>query len=164
MAGLRAGVAVAHPERLQAFSTVAPPARSVGSISITSAAAARVSLLDKDLVPTRRKINADVREETLVFLTKNGYKVLPGSQANFFMVDVGRDGHAFGDDMFAEKVVIGRTWPALPTYVRVTVGTAPEMQKFQTAFVKCMDKTPGTTMGAQLYRPQFYAPSELHRA
>jgi len=164
MAGLRAGVAVAHPERLQAFSTVAPPARSVGSISITSAAAARVSLLDKDLVPTRRKINADVREETLAFLTKNGYKVIPGSQANFFMVDVGRDGHTFGADMFAEKVVIGRTWPALPTYVRVTVGTAPEMQKFQTAFVKCMDKTPSPTLSSELYLPEFHAPSELHRA
>jgi len=164
MAGLRAGVAVAHPERLQAFSNVAPAARSIGSISITSAAAARVSLLDKDLVPTRRKINADVREETLAFLTKNGYKVIPGSQANFFMVDVGRDGRTFGADMFAEKVVIGRTWAALPTYVRVTVGTAPEMQKFQTAFVKCMDKTPGSTLGANLYLPEFHAPSELHRA
>jgi histidinol-phosphate aminotransferase len=164
MAGLRAGVAVAHPERLQAFTTVAPPARSIGSISITSAAAARASLLDNDLVPTRRKINADVREETLTFLTKNGYKVLPGSQANFFMVDVARDGHAFGADMFAEKVVIGRTWPALPTYVRVTVGTKDEMQKFQTAFVKCMDKPPSPATSAGLYLPEFHAPSELQRA
>jgi len=162
MAGLRAGVAVAHPERLQAFTKVAPPARSVGSISITSAAAARASLQDKDLVPTRRKINADVREETVAFLSKNGYKIIPGSQANFFMVDVNRPGAEFQKAMIAEKVSIGRTWKALPTFVRVTVGTPDEMQKFQTAFVKCMDKAP-TSLGAELYLPEYHIPTELYR-
>ncbi len=163
MAGLRAGVAVAHPERLAAFAKVAPPARSVGSISITSAAAARESLLSKDLVPTRRKINGDNREETIAFLTKNGYKIIPGSQANFFMVDVNRPGQEFQRAMLAEKVAIGRTWAALPTYVRVTVGTKDEMAKFQTAFVKCMDKTPGTALGAELHMPDFHVPMELYR-
>jgi len=165
MAGLRAGVVIAHPERLRAFTTVAPPARSLASISITSAAAARASLQDKDLVPTRRKINTDVRAETLDFLTKQGYKVIPGSQANFFMVDVGRPGGEFMQSMLKEKVAIGRTWAALPTYVRVTVGTKDEMDKFQTAFVKCMDMKPasGTALGASLYMPQMHVPSELYR-
>ncbi len=96
MAGLRAGFAIASPDLLAKFQTVAPPGRSVASISITSAAAARASLQDKDLVPLRRKINADVRSETLEFLTKKGYKIIPGSQANFFMVDVKRPGREFG--------------------------------------------------------------------
>jgi histidinol-phosphate aminotransferase len=163
MAGLRAGVAIAHPERLQAFTTVAPPARSLASISITSAAAARASLEDTALVPTRRKINGDIRTETLAFLAKQGYKIIPGSQANFFMVDVNRPGRDFQHDMLAEKVAIGRTWAALPTYVRVTVGTKDEMAKFQTAFVKCMDKTPGTSLGAELYIPEHHVPTELYR-
>ena len=47
-------------------------------------------------MPLRRKINADVRAETLEFLTKKGYKIIPGSQANFFMVDVKRPGREFG--------------------------------------------------------------------
>jgi histidinol-phosphate aminotransferase len=163
MAGLRAGIAFARPEYQAKFSTLAPPARSLASISVTSAAAVTASLNDKDLVPLRRKINADNREETLAFLAKKGYKIIPGSQANFFMVDVGRPGREFQQAMVQEKVAIGRTWAALPTYVRVTVGTKDEMQKFQSAFVKCMDKTPGTVNGASLYMPEFHAPSELYR-
>jgi histidinol-phosphate aminotransferase len=164
MAGLRAGFAVAKPELLAKFQTVAPAGRSLASISITSAAAARASLEDKELVPLRRKINGDVRADTLEFLTKKGYKIIPGSQANFFMVDTKRPGREFGAAMMQENVAIGRTWAALPTYVRVTVGTKDEMAKFQTAFVKCMDKAPGTANGAELYLPQYHnAPSELNR-
>jgi len=165
MAGLRAGVVIAHPERLRAFTTVAAPARSLASISITSAAAAGASLQDKDLVPMRKKINGDIRAETLDFLNKQGYKTIPGSQANFFMVDVGRPGGEFMQNMLAEKVAIGRTWAALPTYVRVTVGTKPEMEKFQTAFVKCMDMKPASSsnLGASLYIPEMHVPSELYR-
>jgi histidinol-phosphate aminotransferase len=80
------------------------------------------------------------------------------------MVDVKRPGREFGAQMMQENVAIGRTWSAMPTYVRVTVGTKDEMAKFQTAFVKCMDKAPGTANGAELYLPQYQnAPSELHR-
>jgi histidinol-phosphate aminotransferase len=165
MAGLRAGFAAARPDLLQKFATVAPPARSLASISITSAAGAKAALQDKDLIATRRKINADNRSETLEFLTKKGYTVLPGSQANFFMVDVKRPGHDFQQQMMKEEVAIGRTWAAMPTYVRVTVGTKEEMAKFQTAFVKCMDMapTPGPVNGASLYLPTHYTPSELYR-
>ena len=165
MAGLRAGFAVARPDLLAKFQVLSPVGRSLASISITSAAAARASLLDKDLVPLRRKINADVRSETLEFLTKKGYKIVPGSQANFFMVDVKRPGGEFGAQMMKENVAIGRTWKALPTYVRVTVGTKDEMAKFQTAFVKCMDTAPGTVNGAaELHLPHYdNAPSELYR-
>lgn len=163
MAGLRAGVAVARPDLLAKFMTVAPPARSLASISITSSAAARASLQDKDLVPLRRKINADVRSETLEFLAKHNYKVVPGSQANFFMVDVKRPGREFQAAMMKENIAIGRTWAALPNYVRVTVGTKQEMAKFQTAFLKCMDTAPGTANGASLYMPEYHVPSELYR-
>ncbi len=172
MAGIRAGILFGRPEYQAKFSTVAIPARSLASISITSAAAARASLLDKDLIPTRRKINADVREETLAFLTKKGYKIVPGSQANFFMVDTGVSqlpppgtygGGPFQKAMLAEKVSIGRTWPTMPTYVRVTVGTKEEMAKFQTAFVKCMDHTGVMSSGASLHLPEYHMPSELYR-
>jgi histidinol-phosphate aminotransferase len=160
MAGIRAGVAVARPDLLARFNTVTPANRSLASISITSAAAAKASLEDKQLVPLRRKINGDIRTETLAFLT-----IVPGSQANMFMVDVKRPGKEFHDNMMAENVAIGRVWSAMPTYVRVTVGTKPEMEKFQTAFVKCMDMKPksGLVSGASLEMPQYHVPSELYR-
>jgi histidinol-phosphate aminotransferase len=168
MAGLRAGFAAARPDLLAKFSSVAPMARSLASISITSAAAAKAALQDKTLIAERKKINTDNREATLEFLTKKGYTIVPGSQANFFMVDVKRPGREFQQQMIKEQVAIGRTWSALPTYVRVTVGTKDEMAKFQTAFVKCMEVAPSNAPvnGASLHLPEYhdhYIPTELYR-
>jgi histidinol-phosphate aminotransferase len=165
MAGLRAGFAVARPDLLERFNTVGGPSQSLASISITSAAGARASLQDKDLVPLRKKINADVRADTLEFLAKKGYKFVPGSQGNMFMVDVNRPGREFQATMLKENVAVGRTWAAMPNYVRVTVGTKAEMAKFQTAFVKCMDLPPGTVSGtATLQMPEFDIPNEMYWA
>ena len=164
MAGIRAGFAIARPDLIERFNVVGGPSQSLASTSITSAAAARASLLDKDLVPLRKKINGDIRTETLAFLTKHGYKVVPGSQGNMFMVDVGRPGREFQAAMLKENVAIGRTWSAMPSYVRVTVGTKAEMEKFQTAFVKCMDMPPGAANGAaSLHIPELHIPTELYR-
>ena len=164
MAGLRAGFAVARPDLLERFNVVGGPNQSLASVSITTAAAARASLLDKDLVPLRKKINADVRVDALEFLTKHGYKIIPGSQANMFMVDVKRPGKEFQRAMLRENVAVGRTWAAMPNYVRVTVGTKAEMERFQTAFVKCMDAPPGAANGAaELHMPEFHVPSEIYR-
>jgi histidinol-phosphate aminotransferase len=163
MAGLRAGLVFARPEYFQKFRAIAPYAPSLASVSIATAAAAQAVLLDKELVPLRRKINADNRSETLEFLTRRGYNVVSGSQANFFMVDTKRPGGEFQSAMLGENVLIGRTWDAMPTYVRVSVGTRGEMARFQAAFVKCMDQTPAAVNGAaRVYLPALN-PSELRR-
>jgi len=155
MAGIRAGFAFARPDLLAKFQSISPEIRlrNVASVSLISAAGAGASLRDPDLVPTRRKINTQVREATLEFMEKGGYKYIAGSQANFFMVDVHRPGHEFQENMLNEKIAIGRTWKAMPTYVRVTVGTADEMEKFKTAFVKCMDMPVASPTSAGLYIP-----------
>jgi histidinol-phosphate/aromatic aminotransferase/cobyric acid decarboxylase-like protein len=54
------------------------------------------------------------------------------------MVDVKQPGRQIQSALVKEKVVIGRVWDAWPTYVRVTVGTQDEMNKFKTAFLKVM--------------------------
>lgn len=132
MAGLRAGAAFARPDLLKKLSgwghTMMP---------ITGMAAATASLQVKDLVPTRRKIIAQVREDTFEFLEKNHYRYIP-SVSNCFMVDTGRPGMEVVMAMRKENVFIGRVWPVWPNYVRVTVGAAEEMQKFQVAFKKVM--------------------------
>lgn len=163
MAGVRAGFAIARPDLLEKFAGLSSSIslRNIASVSLMSAAMANASLKDKDLVPLRRKINRDILDDTLAFMDKHGYKTIPGSQANMFMVDVKRPGREFMQSMLAEKVAIGRSWPAMPNYVRVTVGTKDEMAKFQTAFVKCMDMPAGTT-NAQLHA-ELLLPSELDR-
>lgn len=165
MAGIRAGFAFARPDLLEKFQSISPEIRlrNVASVSLITAAMAGASLRDPNLVPTRRKLNTDVRESTLEFLEKKGYKIVPGSHANMFMVDVGRPGREFQANMMKEKVAIGRTWKALPTYVRVTVGTADEMAKFQAAFVKCMDMPPAPVTAFLDHPSGLYVPSELDR-
>jgi histidinol-phosphate aminotransferase len=161
MAGLRAGFFIAKPELQKKLNDLQTSVgrNGSGSVSMASAHAATASIQDKTLIPARRKINADIRAETLGWMDKNGYKYMAGSQANFFMVDVKRPGLEFSKLMQKQDVFIGRTWAAMPTYVRVTVGTADEMQKFQVAFKRAYETAPAVS---HLELP-YSAPSELDR-
>lgn len=132
MAGLRAGAAIARPDLIEKLAGF-----SAGMLPITGMAAASASLEQKNLVPERRKIIGDVRNDTLAFLAKNNFHYVP-SVSNCFMVDTKRPGNEVVMAMRKEKIYIGRVWSAWPTYVRVTVGTKEEMNKFNTAFVKVM--------------------------
>ncbi len=132
MAGLRAGAAIARPDLLQKISQY-----SAGALPVTGMAAATASLKSKNLVPERRKIIGDVRADVLGFLDKHNFKYVP-SVSNKFMVDVKRPGGEIADAMRKEKIYIGRVWPSWPTYVRVSIGTQDEMNKFKTAFLKVM--------------------------
>ena len=159
MAGLRAGFLLAKPELQAKLDQLGPAVtrNAASQVSMATALACAASIKDASLIPTRRKINTDIREATLAWLDKKGYKYYPGSQSNFFMVDVKRPGREFAALMQKEDVYIGRTWSAMPKYVRVTVGTAPEMKKFQTAFTKVYESA---TSVAHLDLP-YTAPSEL---
>ena len=117
------------------------------AMPITGSAAANVSLLDAELVPSRKKIIGDTRNDTFDFLTTNNYKFIP-SQSNCFMIDTGRNGKEVIAAMQAKNVYIGRTWPIWPNFVRVTVGTPAEMAKFKVAFTEVMGKPP--TAGLQI--------------
>ena len=159
MAGLRAGLLIAKPELQAKLAELGPAVtrNAASEVSMATALACLSCIKDESLIPTRRKINADIREATLAWLDKKGYKYYAGSQSNFFMVDVKRPGREFAALMQKEDVYIGRTWAAMPKYVRVTVGTAPEMKKFQTVFAKVYDSAASV---AHLDLP-YTAPSEL---
>jgi histidinol-phosphate aminotransferase len=134
MAGIRCGLAIGRPEllaKLQAYGQ--------NSMPVTALAAARASIADPDLVPTRKKIIGDIREDTISWLKANGYKVMGEPKSNCFMIDTGRPGHGVIAALQDQKVYIGRIWPVWPNAVRVTVGTADEMGKFKTAFKTVMD-------------------------
>jgi histidinol-phosphate aminotransferase len=132
MAGLRAGAAIARPDLIEKLGGF-----SAGMLPITGMAAASASLSQKTLVPERRKLIGNVRENTFEFMEKHNYKFVK-SESNCFMTDVKRPGDEFVMAMRREKVYIGRVWPVWPTYVRVTIGTQDEMNKFKTAFAKVM--------------------------
>jgi histidinol-phosphate aminotransferase len=137
MAGIRCGFAVAHPEVLSKLELCGQNA-----MPVTSSIAARVSLEDTSLIPTRKAYIAGARNATLKFLTENNYKVIAGSQSNCFMIDTGRNGRQVMAAMAQKKVMIGRSWAVWPNVVRITVGTNEDMAKFRTAFKEVMDTPP----------------------
>ncbi|MCU1062127.1 pyridoxal phosphate-dependent aminotransferase [Stenotrophomonas maltophilia] len=130
MAGLRLGVAAAHPDRLRELASLGD-----NPLPVPALAAALASLRDPQLIPQRRLQNAKVRQATIAWLGKRGFSCVP-SEANCFVVDVQRDGSAFAKAMADNGVVIGRSWPIWPQRVRVTVGTEDEMAAFRRAFAK----------------------------
>jgi histidinol-phosphate aminotransferase len=54
------------------------------------------------------------------------------------MLDTKRPAQPIRDAMAKESVMIGRVWPIMPTWVRITVGTPEEMGAFQQAWQKVM--------------------------
>jgi histidinol-phosphate aminotransferase len=132
MAGLRAGAALAPPDLLARVIGF-----GAGMMPITGMVAASASLESKNLVPERRKKIGEVRSDVFSFLDQRNFQFVP-SVSNCFMVNVKQPGANIVAAMRKERVYIGRVWPSWPTHVRVTVGTAEEMEKFKTAFLKVM--------------------------
>jgi len=132
MAGLRAGAAIARPDLIRKIQ-----AYGAGALPVTGMVGAHASLKVKGLVAARRKINADIRDDVLEWMYKKGYSFVP-SVSNKFMVDVKRPGQEVVKAMAARKVYIGRVWAVWPTFVRVSVGTREEMEKFKVAFEEVM--------------------------
>ncbi len=136
MAGLRCGFAIARPGLLEKIMNRA----GWNFMPITAIVAASASLKDPGLVPERKRINATIRQETFQWLDRNGYSYTP-SESNCFLLETKRAGKEVIDAMAQQKVFIGRIWPVMPTWVRITIGTHEEMQQFQAAFQKVMRGT-----------------------
>jgi histidinol-phosphate aminotransferase len=129
MAGLRAGAALGRPDLLEKI-------RGLGGLNFLPApamVAAVASLKNKNLVGQRRQGLAEIRKNLFAWLDRKGYSYIP-SEANMVLIDAKRPGREIAKEMLEHKVAIGRSWAALPTHVRVTIGTADEMEKFKAAF------------------------------
>jgi histidinol-phosphate aminotransferase len=141
MAGLRCGLIIARPDLMDRVMMRG----GWMFMPVTALTAALASLKDPQLVPERRRINAGVRQQTFAWLSSNGYHFIP-SESNCFLLDTKRPGQQVRDAMAKENVLIGRTWPVMPTSVRITVGTQEEMEKFQAAFDKVMKNATAFSM------------------
>jgi histidinol-phosphate aminotransferase len=129
MAGVRAGFVAARPELIQRMQ----PFRN-NVLSVIAMRGVVAALGDaRQLIAERRAINARVRSETCAWLRERGLSYIE-SQANFMMVDVGRDAREFITRMPPMGVAVGRPFPPLTNMLRVTFGTDREMQKFRDVF------------------------------
>lgn len=125
LAGMRLGYGVGSKENIARMSEEILV--SNGNAAVLAAASA--SLTDQDaLAATRQKLN-NTRAWLCSELKKDGRSYIP-SQANFMMIDMGADIRPIIDKFAQQKIIVGRQFPSMPTFLRVTIGTQPEMESF----------------------------------
>ena len=127
LAGLRVGYGLAHPD----LATLINGFMSIDNTNAAGAAAALASLNDavfveKSLQSTNlsRKIVTDALDEL-------GLRYLP-SQANFIFHEIKGEHQMYKDRMAAAHVFVGRAFPPIENFNRLTLGTPDEMRAFVT--------------------------------
>jgi histidinol-phosphate aminotransferase len=126
LAGLRIGYAVAKLE----FATYMNIARQPFNVNILAQAAAIAALDDKKFLLRTRKTVLEGKNYLYDNLTKLGLAYVP-SVANFILIDVGRDGMGVFREMLKYGVIVrDMKQYGLKNYIRVTVGTKKENERF----------------------------------
>lgn len=129
MAGLRVGYVAARPDLI---AKMEPYRNNVISIVSVRAVLAAIELGPKFLEERKAKI-AHTRNELCAWMSQKNVKFIP-PQANFVMIETGRDAKAVQAAMLEKGVAIGRQFPPLNTMIRVSIGTDAEMAKFRRVF------------------------------
>lgn len=133
LAGLRVGYAVASADTVRRLE----PHRLQNSLNTAGIAAARASLADRAAVADVRARNARIRAGYVAWLGERGIEALP-SDTNFVMADVGRPIPPLIEELKRRGFLVGRPFPALPTHLRVSLGTEEQMARFQAAFAEVL--------------------------
>ena len=133
MAGLRCGYCVAQRQTVERIR----PYQPWDSVNIMALAAAMASLNDPNQVANGRRLNIEAKAFLTGRLETMGYKQIP-SQANFVMIDLKRPVVPLIQALKERNVQVGRLFPALPNYMRLTIGKKSEMEAFLSAFRQVM--------------------------
>jgi histidinol-phosphate aminotransferase len=128
MAGLRLGYAVASKENAAILQKNA----SWNNVNAAALDIALANLADPENVPRERKRLNDTRRWLCSELEKDGRKYIP-SETNFLMIHVGRDVAPLIGEFRAKKVLVGRKFPSLSDWLRVSIGKPEETAAFLAA-------------------------------
>ncbi len=131
MAGVRMGFGCAPADLIRRMT---PFRNNVTSILGTRAVMAAVALGD-EFVAQRRVRRIGIRSKLCSWLSGKGLRSIP-PHANFVLIDIGRDVRDVIPKMLAQGVATGRRFEAVSSWLRITIGTEQEMEKFKTAFQK----------------------------
>ena len=142
LAGMRLGYAIAPPDMIAEMQP-----QMIGSISAIVKWGGVAALKDTANEAKVKAINKQLRDRTTAELAAYGYETIP-SDTNFFMVNTRTDVGPLGQK-FAEKyVLVGRKFPPMDTWLRVSIGTDDEMKRFITAFKEILPAGKPSTSAA----------------
>src|SRR6266513_1696402 len=139
LAGMRLGYAVASAENIQKMRPY-----SMGSINAIVKWGGVAALQDTASKGDVKHKTIELRKKTASELEAHGYSVIP-SETNFFMVSIGREIKPVIEEFRQKKVLVGRPSPPMTTHMRVSVGTAEEMDRFMKAFKEIFPAKTRTT-------------------
>lgn len=128
MAGLRLGYGIAPAELIDEMRTYA-----TGSVNALVRWGAVAALDDHESEEWVRDTTIKLREATANELRKQGFEVIP-SETNFFMVHTGRPASEVRAEFRKRDVAVGRDFPPMLDYLRVSIGTEEEMKRFLVAW------------------------------
>ncbi len=128
MAAIRLGYAIA-PKNL--IDQMRP--NGTGSISAIAKWGGATAIKDTAEQEKVRAVTLELRKKTTAELEKLGFDCIP-SETNFFMVHLGRQVQPVIDEFRKRTVLVGRPFPPMLEHLRVSVGTADEMERFMVAF------------------------------
>lgn len=141
MAGIRLGYAVAPKNLIQEMEIV-----GTGSVSAIAKWGGSVAIEDIAEQERVRKTTIDLREKTRRDLEALGFETIP-SETNFFMVHLGRPVRPVIDAFRERGVLVGRPFPPMLEHLRVSIGTAEEMDRFLVAWKAIFPNGKSSTMG-----------------
>lgn len=126
LAGLRVGYGITRPELAGYLNR----ARSPFNVNLIGQAAALAAWQDHDHISQSVHINSLGRKQLYAALEANGIPYVP-SQANFVLVDVGRDSREVYDALLKRGVIVRAGYGlGLPQHIRVSVGTGEQIERF----------------------------------
>jgi histidinol-phosphate aminotransferase len=133
MAGMRLGYAIAKPDLIAKIAPFTVDFAATGA----SADAAIASMKDTAHRAMVARNNATERTRFVAEMKKRGL-TCADSHANFVLVDIKKPVAPIIAAMKSKNVLVGREFGAMPTFLRVTLGTAAEMNAFYAAFSQVM--------------------------
>jgi histidinol-phosphate aminotransferase len=129
LAGLRLGYAVSSPNTIQRMRQFA----SHDNINSIVAQVGLVALDDSDGVNDCVRRNLNDRQEFFNQAMARAVKPID-SHANFVMVNTYHPAEEVIQHFRQSNILIGRTFPPMSTYIRITLGRPEEMQRFWQAW------------------------------
>ncbi|WP_029920575.1 histidinol-phosphate transaminase [Nevskia soli] len=134
IAALRIGYGVAHPQLTDLLHRVRQPFNN-GSLALL---AAELALEDTAHVARCVELNAQERKRVTAALQGMGLRVLP-TQANFVTVDFGKPSAPIHQALLEQGVIVRPMGSyLLPNFLRVSIGTEAENDRFLAALKKAV--------------------------
>ena len=128
LAGMRLGYGVATPDMIDEMRDYA-----TGSVNALVKWGGVAALDDKEYEAWIKETSNTLRDQTADALRAQGFDVLP-SETNFFMVRTGRPTAEVRAEFRKHDVAVGRDFPPMLDWLRVSIGTEDEMKRFMTAW------------------------------